>query len=224
VRWQHHFIRFIKNYERGKPEQHPIGMTSVFNILNSSWAADDNALLDSPADWISPGSTSYKGDPPAADGRKVIIADVDHIWPAAPHAGWVWRCFLRGLQPILMDQYSYGDPKWTSVANKRRCASMGYTLTYANRMNLATLAPRSDLASSKYCLANPGTEYLVYQPKAGEAFSVELQLGIYRYEWFDPTSGTVAAEGRAEALGGRHQFEAPFKSPSVLYLWKSASR
>jgi hypothetical protein len=225
VRWQHHFIRFIKDYERGKPEQHPIGMTSVFNIRNGSWAADDNALLDSPADWISPGSPSYKGDPPAADGRKVIIADVDHIWPAAPHAGWVWRCFLRGLQPILMDQYSYGDPKWTSVAEQDAMRkNMGYTLTYANRVNLATLAPRSDLASSKYCLANPGTEYLVYQPKAGEAFSVELQLGIYRYEWFDPTSGTVAGEGRVEALGGSHQFEAPFKSPSVLYLWKSASR
>ena len=93
-----------------------------------------------------------------------------------------------------------------------------------NRMNLATLVPRSDLASSKYCLANPGTEYLVYQPKAGEAFSVELKVGTYRYEWFDPTSGTVAGEGRVEALGGRHQFEAPFKSPSVLYLWKNASR
>ena len=57
-----------------------------------------------------------KDNPPAADGRKVLIADVDHIWPAPPHAGWVWRCFLQGLQPILMDQYSYGEPKWTSTA------------------------------------------------------------------------------------------------------------
>src|SRR5262249_52625705 len=92
---------------------------------------------------------------------------------------------------------------------------------YANRMNLATLTPRSDLASSKYCLANPGTEYLVYQPKAGEAFSVDLKAGIYRYEWFNPASGTPTGDGRVEALGGGQQFKAPFESASVLYLWKS---
>jgi hypothetical protein len=69
---------------------------------------------------------------------------------------------------------------------------MGYTLAYANRMSMATLTPRSDLASSKYCLANPGTEYVVYQPRAGEAFSVELKAGTYRYQWFNPANGTPA--------------------------------
>ena len=90
-------------------------------------------------------------------------------------------------------------------------------------MNLTTLTPRSDLASSKYCLANPGTEYLVYQPRAGQAFSVELKAGSYPYQWFNPASGTATGEGRVEALGGGQQFKAPFESPSVLYLWKSAS-
>jgi hypothetical protein len=123
-----------------------------------------------------------------------------------------------------MDQYSYGDPKWTSSAEQEAMRkNMGYTLTYANRINLSTLTPRRDLASSKYCLANPGTEYLVYQPKAGETFSVELKAGVYRYQWFDPTSGTPGGEGRVEALGGHHQFKAPFASPSVLYLRKSGS-
>ena len=224
VRWQYHFIRFIKDYENGKPKQHPVGMTSVFNILDGSWATNDKALWDSPADWVSPGASSYKGDPPAADGKKVVIADVDHIWPAPPHAGWVWRCFLRGLQPILMDQYSYGEPKWTSSAEQEAMRkNMGYTLAYAKRMDLATLTPRSDLASSKYCLANPGTEYLVYQPRDGEAFSVELKAGTYRYQWFNPASGMPAGEGRVEAQGGGQQFRAPFESPSVLYLWKNAS-
>src|SRR5262245_45195079 len=123
-----------------------------------------------------------------------------------------------------MIQYSYWEPKWTSSAEQVAMRkNMGYTLAYANRMNLATLTPRSDLASSKYCLANPGTEYLVYQPRAGEAFSVELNTGTYRCQWFNPASGAPAEEGRVEALGGAQQFQPPFESPAVLYLWKSAS-
>ena len=30
------------------------------------------------------------------------------------------------------------------------------------------MAPRGDLASTGYCLANPGKEYLVYIPEGGE--------------------------------------------------------
>ena len=30
----------------------------------------------------------------------------------------------------------------------------------------------TELANTKFCLANPGTGYLVYQPKSGETFSV----------------------------------------------------
>ena len=40
---------------------------------------------------------------------------------------------------------------------------MGMTLAYANRMNLVAMRPR-EIASSGYCLANPGEEYLVYVP------------------------------------------------------------
>jgi hypothetical protein len=109
-----------------------------------------------------------------------------------------------------MDQYSYGEPKWTSSAEQEAIRkNMGYTLTHANRMNLATLTPRSDLASSKYCLANPGTEYLVYQPRAGEAFSVDLKAGTYRYQWFNPASGTPRGLRRAEAVRRRDPSNPP---------------
>jgi hypothetical protein len=219
VPWQYHFIRFIKKYETGKPRQHPVGMTAVFNILDGSWTTDNRALLESPADWISPGLDPYKDNPPAADGKKVIIADVDHIWPAAPHRGWIWECFLRGLQPILMDQYHYGEPKWTSSAEQeamRKC--MGYALTYARRMNLAALTPRSDLASTTYSLADPGAEYLIYQPKPGEAFSVELRAGTYRYEWFDPARGVTASDGSIVSSGGAQPFKPPFAGAALLYL------
>jgi hypothetical protein len=191
----------------------------VFNILNGSWATDNRVLFDSPADWISPGLDPYKDNPPAADGKKVIIADVDHIWPTAPHRGWIWKCFFRGIQPILMDSYGYGDPKWTSPAEQEAMRKhMGYALTYAKKINLGAMTPRSELASTKYCLANPGTEYLVYQHKSGKAFSVELSAGTYRYEWFNPAKGKSDGSDNVQATGGRQQFNAPFAGDAVLYL------
>jgi hypothetical protein len=73
------------------------------------------------------------------------------------------------------------------------------------------------VASTLHCLANSGKEYLIYQPKSGELFSVELKSGSYHYEWFNPTKGAVAT-GRVESSGGRQQFKAPFDGDAVLYF------
>ena len=35
-------------------------------------------------------------------------------------------------------------------------AAMGHTRTYTNKMELAAMTPQDDLASTKYCLAEPG--------------------------------------------------------------------
>jgi hypothetical protein len=95
---------------------------------------------------------------------------------------------------------------------------LGHALRFAERMDLAALWPRRELASSGYCLATPGVEYLVYQPQPGEPFSVELEAGTYRYEWFDSTAGAVADAGRVEATGDRRQFRPPFDKDAVLHL------
>jgi len=39
---------------------------------------------------------------------------------------------------------------------------MGDTRRYAEKMNLAAMTPHPELVSTRYCLANPGEEYLVY--------------------------------------------------------------
>jgi hypothetical protein len=80
------------------------------------------------------------------------------------------------------------------------------------------MAPRNDLSSTRYCLASPGQEYLVYQPTAGATFAVELEPGDYQAEWFDPAGGTSAAARQLETTGGAHRFETPFPSDTVLYL------
>jgi hypothetical protein len=84
-------------YQKTKPKQHPMGMTGA--------PIPNKALFESPADWISPtGGDGYNADPPPADGRKVIISDVDHVWPK-DYRRWVWKSFTRGLHTAFMDLY-----------------------------------------------------------------------------------------------------------------------
>ena len=202
--WQYHLIKVIKSYEATKPKQHPVGMTAQLG-------KDKNpALFSSPADWVSPGAEGkYWDDPPASTGAKVIIADTDHIRSTSSDATWIWRSFLRGMNPIVMDWWN-GD-QWEPI---RR--AMGQTRAFAERMNLAAMVPRNDLASTTYCLASPGSEYLVYQP-GNEAFSVALAPGTYNLEWFNTASGAASSGDAIVVSDGNRSFTPPFAG-AVLYL------
>ena len=48
TQWQYHMIRFVQDYERGKPKQHPAGMTA------QRPKTSDRPLFEGPADWVSP--------------------------------------------------------------------------------------------------------------------------------------------------------------------------
>lgn len=215
--WQYHMINYIKEYEKNeKRYQHPVGMTFQYD------GGDNNILFDSPADWISPrqsDSEPYKSDPPAADGSKVIILDTDHLWGIGGNHKWVWKSFLRGLNPIYMDPY--GDP-YHPTADELMRRNLGYTRRYANTVNLAAMAPRGDLASTDYCLANPvadGAGYLVYLPDGG---TVRLDLsgspGELSIAWFNPRTGSTVYEGTITG-GVERSFTAPFSDDAVLYVW-----
>jgi len=212
--WQYYMIRCIRKYEQSKPKQHPIGMTFQHK------GGRNATLFDSPADWISPNAEGgYRDDPPAADGRKVILSDTDHLWGIGGNQQWVWKSFLRGLNPIFMDPYQgvvLGkrlDPRWEPV---RR--SLGYTRGLAERMDLAAMTPRRDLASTEYCLANPGHEYLVYLPSR-ESVAVDLSdaKDSLAVEWFNPSTGVATASGSVQG-GAERSFEAPFDGDAVLYI------
>lgn len=84
-------------------------------------------------------------------------------------------------------------------------------------MDLASMTPQNALASTNYCLANPGREYLVYQPSA-VAFTVSLQAGVYNYEWFNPVEHAVVSTGTLTAVTGDRSFIPPTQGEAVLYL------
>ena len=213
--WQYHMIRFIKACEKSKPHRHPVGMTFQYK------GGSNKTLFDSPAEWISPNHEGgYRDDPPANNGGKVVLSDTDHLWGIGGNQAWVWKSFTRGLNPLFMDPYdgtvlgSRFDAKWDLI---RR--SLGYTLNYANRMDLKNTVPSNDLASSRYCLANPGQEYLIYLPEGGEVI-VDLteREREFSVEWFDPSSGK-AKKAKSVKGGAKRTFESPFgKTDAVLFL------
>ncbi|OPZ20180.1 MAG: hypothetical protein BWZ10_00730 [candidate division BRC1 bacterium ADurb.BinA364] len=212
--WDWWVVDQVHEYERAKPKQHPVGITG-------HGAEDLASMLASPADWISPGKKDgYGDDPPAWNEAKVSLLDTDHIWGVGGNAAWVWKSLLRGHNPLFMDPYDGlalgepGDPRWPPIRE-----AMGHARRVAERLDLAAAAPRDDLASTGYCLAKPGSEYLVYLPEGGEA-ELKLRKGRYTAEWIDPDDGSSAAKEPIDAAAGKHVFQAPMKGHAVLLVQK----
>jgi hypothetical protein len=225
--WQAHMIRFLRDYEATKPKQHPIGMTA------EGGGQHNPVLFASAADWISPGNgpnQEYRFDPPAADGSKVILTDTDHLWGHGINYRWVWKSFLRGLNPLFM------DPWWPVPGSTRKGyapnllnvrdfptyaparVAMGQARRWAERVDLNHMLPRPDFASSRYCLANPGVELLVYVPDDDR---VTVYLGIepktYGAKWFDTRTGETR-QGDPVRGGGLRQIISPLGIESLLHL------
>ncbi|MCU0871263.1 MAG: hypothetical protein MUE50_02865 [Pirellulaceae bacterium] len=213
--WQYELIRFIHDYEKTLPKQHPVGMTFQYK------GGSNKSLFDSPADWISPNPDGgYRDDPPPADGSKVIVNDTDHLWGIGGNAGWVWKSFLRGLNPIFMDPYdgrvlSRGaDPQWPESVRQ----ALGHVLSWSRRVNLAAMAPHGELASSKYCLANPGVEYLIYRPASIVNLTVKLPARTFAVTWFDIANGREVPAEPVRNVGSQYGFTSPVDGDAVLYL------
>jgi hypothetical protein len=191
----------------------------------------DSDLFASTADWIA--NTDGLESPKTATGSKVLISDTDHICGICGSTSWVWKNFVKGQNPILMDgydgaaiglgaeDYDVNDPMWEPIRK-----NMGYTRDYALRMDLSAAIPHGDkvslyngsLAATGYCLAKLGAQYLVYLPSGG---NVTLDLtevtGTLSVEWFNPATG-IATDAGTTGGGSSVTFTAPFSGPAVLFL------
>jgi hypothetical protein len=153
---------------------------------------------------------------------------------------YVWENFTNGSMVLFMDPY---EIYWTSN-NRNLCASpangvcsgpdpkynnfrdnLGYTLNYANKMDLAKMTPQGNLTSTGFCLAqtpSTGAEYLVYTPNGG-SFTVNLSATtrVLNVEWFNPATGATSS-GSAITGGTTQTFNPPFSGDAVLYLVDAA--
>lgn len=226
--WMDHMAAFIHETEAQMPKQHPVGITA------EGGGQDNPILFKTCADWVSPGNGpafEYRYNPPAGDGSKVIVNDTDHLWGHGAEVPWVWKSFTRGLNVLFMDPWQripgemeyYQDGgvstnqryyyKWDEV---RR--NMGYTRSFALKMDLNRCVPHNELCSSGFCLADPGHEYLCFFPAGGsEGVNLRDQPGKYHAQWFNPATGKTYDGGVLEGSTD-HAPEAPFAGMAVLYL------
>jgi len=219
VAWQYHMIRFVKQYEATRPMQHPVGMTGA--------PIGTKELMAGPADWISPPGQQWLTEPPVNDGQKLILVDTDHCNPWNHDPDWVWKNLFRGNQFILMDGYvdfRVGSPDRPNSEWDPTRQAMGRARALAERIDLATLVPCPDLASTGYCLASRsalGAQYVAYLPKGGEV-TVDLSeaKGPLAVEWLSTTTRQTQA-ATAAAGGAKSRFVAPFSGPAVLRLTAS---
>lgn len=183
-------IRYLKEYENGKPERHPVGMTVAYPGGNN---AD---LWNGPADWISPNGDLLPTVP--ADGPKVVIYDTDYLCGICGTVAWVWDRFLTGRNPIFMDPYNTAEEFGTAAGMDTRMRTwepvrqnMGYALSYTNGVDLGAMIPHAELASSGYCLADPRpgkASYLMYFPEGNGTVNL-ASGGSFRSSGFDRLTG-----------------------------------
>jgi hypothetical protein len=237
IDWDWWVVNTVHEMEAKKGKRHPVGLTGY-------GAETLQEMLASPAEWISAGSRDsrrFQFDPPVWDGSKVSVNDTDHLWGHGGMAPWAWMSFVRGHNTLLMDAWdpipgkgcpdvNWGprpgyprrdlnrrdDPTWEPVRQ-----AIGHVRYYADRMNLVHMLPTEEIASTKYCLANPGREYLVYLPDGNEVnIDLSAVTGEVVSEWMHPVTGEITPGGRTKPGKGQTNFAVPFLGPAVLYIRK----
>mgnify|MGYP000860332931 CR=1 FL=1 len=247
VEWCYHIINYIKEVEKKMPKQHMVGLGNrvgppMLNKLLWDSPADYISPVWEPQAWAVSGSVmvdEYGTNPPVNKANKVCIIDTDHLWGYGGHYVWAWKSFMRGLNPIFMDTWKPLPGKMTTKEMDWAFTTgeiirldknfpdygplrdnMGYINTIAKRVDLKNMKPRADITSTRYCLANPGKEYLVYYPHFTTTATIDLSDvdGELSIEWFIPSLNQLV-KAPATIKGGYFvAIEAPTSMDAVLYL------
>lgn len=229
--WQAQVINFVKGYEAEKPKRHPVGMTFQYE------GGSNQDLFNSAADWISPNPTSgYRDDPPAADGRKVIVNDTDHLWGIGGNRAWIWKSFCRGLNLLFMDPQDdlpfsgqiYRSGRVVKHTLKPEeldplRAALGLTRQLAEQLPLEHMRPRPEMANTGFCLAtergSKGPPAVVVYAPPNTSVTVELDYPDTTFQsvWLDPDTGARQEHAIIPGLGSIG-LAAPFRGDAVLLL------
>jgi hypothetical protein len=221
--WQYEMIEFIKSYEKTKPKQHLVLMSAGGRTRTGAWKLmSSDVAVNGPADCFAVAgswqSRRYaKKDPPANNNGKPGIVDLDHVSAGSNDVGYVWSAFTRGYHFNLYDK-PFEKPDAESPEWRRIRHNVGKTVEYAGKLDMVNVAPREDLASTGFCLAKPGYQYIVYQPGRGHFTVSGLRPDVaYQYEIYSTVEYKVVAEGMCKPSGSTESFESDSEAV-VLYL------
>ena len=223
VEWDAFVIKTVKDYEKTKERQHPIGLTGHGNETLQQ-------MMASNADWVSPGTAddasmkNAAANPPLWKGVKVSVLDTDHIWGHGIDYRWVWKSFLRGHNVLFMDPWD-PLPVWFNPAVNRPDHpnyilgrnAMKYSAEWAKKIDLVTMQPNPDFGAESFCLGLSGKEYLLYVNGSNPTLDFTNLGGNFSVEWIHLTEGTVVHD-KAVAGGQKQNFRNPFTGEAILHL------
>lgn len=227
---------------------------SIGDLDNVLWEIS-NEPLPSSREWrqalaqhLRDGETALGKSHPIV-GENGRFGDTQPLWGSDVSESWVWRSFVSGQQPFLLDPYNtqmvdgvpffrnpaapanhlpprdQSRPDWWSVRK-----NLGYTRWLASQVDLKPMTPKPELASTGFCLANPGHSYLVYVPPAEGVSSVTRLFGLlprsvrvdlsgvggtFATEWFDPATASLKAGPQIHG-GASRRVSSPFGSSGAV--------
>ena len=121
-----------------------------------------------------------------------------------------------------MDHYRdirYASPSRPEPIYEVERQAMGVVRQLADRVNLARLKPQPELASTGYCLADPGVRYIVFRAnESSDPVDVELPAGEYKVEWILPITGDSRGQRSVTATGEKVRLESPTAGAVALLL------
>jgi len=221
--WQYDLAEFIKNYEKTRPRQHLVLMSAGGRTRTGAWKQmGAEAAINSPADCFAVagswnGGRYQRKDPTSNGYGKPGIVDMDHVSPGSSEVEFVWTAFTRGYHFNLYDK-PFEDPGAEGPEWDRVRRNVGKTVEYAGKLDLVNAVPDGGLASTGFCLANPGSQYVIYQPDSGPITVSGLNVGqCYSFELYDTGSNKMLGGGRLRAARTQESFSQAIKG-SVLYL------
>ncbi|MGG5810028.1 hypothetical protein [Falsiroseomonas sp. CW058] len=212
--WQRHMIASLNAHQARGPRRHPVGMTAG---IRPDQATIEAQLHASAADWISlAGFDTHKDDPPEADGRKVSLLDTDHLFGIGGDAAWAWKAFCRGHNLLYMDSLTgtgiagrlFDAPPDLAATEASGRRGVTGTRLAADLVEIGRMAPRRDLCSSGYAMAEEGESCICY---AEGAFTLDLRAAAGHQMqgwWIDAERGVRLGTERI-AGGTVHRFAPP---------------
>jgi hypothetical protein len=211
--------------DRQKHEQHFLAFfrARCKNILISN---TDHILLDSPWQDTKVDMVSFHGK--SWTGWFKEFEKLSRQFPEKPYLksepvpGWrgdfpvevirrsVWEHALAKSGWVAQNDASFGwdnQSRMAAIAEIRDQAydAIGICSRFFNDSGIPfwKMKPHGALSSTGICLAEPGSEYLVYAPEGG-ALSLDLSIdpkAAYRARWFNPRSGEFTGQLVVKAAG-----------------------
>jgi hypothetical protein len=138
----------------------------------------------------------------------------------------MWGTAMAGAGYVVQNDASFGFDPNTSAAAKAAARDVmldreAYCSRFFNASGIQfwTMVPSGSLASSGVCLADPGSEYIVYSQSSASAFTLNMSAGAgtFNCRFYNPRTGQFGSTFQRSG-GSTQSFTKPDSDDWVLHV------